>query len=338
VDKEKTVFPVLAAMILCLSACSVVPDTTQATEKTFLGLSQVPKNTKTPSLTFTLTITPTPTVTATATITPTPTPPPDLELTNVTLVPNTFNSVGKGYQLMGRIRNNTNTTMILLGDSTPFIFTVETWEYDKQMKIFQDPEYFHIIFKEVIQVGWDYRVMNCILYPGEEGVIAIGIGPFAGASERTLYEYTKDYKGPLGIWYSYQSFYDTKSNLPAGFHYKAENVTMQKEDWGIIFDFDLNILNNHLYHGLYYDNPTWVIIYDKDGKIIDIFYKDLTLYPGYDIGKLFHVHFSTAYAIQNPEYFKPFMEVTPEITARADHIEVFSELNESPVCSRQQQN
>jgi hypothetical protein len=64
-------------------------------------------------------------------------------LLNVTVYPNTYNVVGQSYALMGRIRNNTNTTMLLYDDKKAFNFHIEPWEYGQQRKLFETPEYFH---------------------------------------------------------------------------------------------------------------------------------------------------------------------------------------------------
>ncbi len=278
------------------------------------------------------TVTPTPTITTTPTITPTPTPPPDLELTNISIYPDTYNVAGQGYDLLARIRNNTKTTMILYDTKKVFSFTVESWEYDQQMKLGFDAEYFYAKYQFDVKAGGDFRIMNCILYPGEEGIAVIGFSSF-GQVDTIKFDKVPKYDGPLGLWYTYQSFYDTRPDLPRGFHYQAENITFQNIAGNIAFDFDLNILANHIYPDFGSMHFTWVIFYDKDEKILDVLKKDLVhYYPGYYTGKQLHIHSITADAIENPEYFEPAIEVTPELAAKVDHLEVISELEEDPVC------
>jgi hypothetical protein len=334
VKKSNPIILALVGILLLSAACSTTPVTVGGPGGTDGGPSSIPTAVYTRTITKTPTISPTPTVTSTPTFTPTPMPPPDLELLDVTVYPNTYNVVGQSYALMGRIRNNTNTTMLLYNDKKAFSFTVESWEYDEQKKLNEDAEYIHAIYQFDLKVGWDHKNMNCILYPGEEGVIAFRFSNLGHVNMKT-YDQTPKYTGSLGVWYTYTSSYDTKPDLPARFHYKAENLTFQDKDGAIVFDFDLFIPNDHLYPDWNYLHPTWVIFYDKDGKIIDILQKDLVhYYPGYYVGKTLHIHTSTGYTNQQPEYFDPTIKLTSEIAAQVDHFEVLSELNEEPVCTR----
>jgi hypothetical protein len=326
------IFTVSALLLATASACTSMTTVTQPTQTTetvgTIAGTVVITETQTP------TVSPTPTITPTLTIAPTPTPPPDLELLDVTVYPNTYNVVGQSYALMGRIRNDTNTTMLLYDDKKAFNFHIESWEYDQQGKLFEDPEYFHYIYQFDLEVGWDHKNMNCILYPGEEGVLAFKFSS-RGHVQDIKSEHMTTYNGPLGVWYTYTSSYDTKSDLPKGFHYKVENLTFQDKDGVIVFDFDLYIPNDHLYPDWNYLHPIWVIFYDKDGKIIDILQKDLVhYYPGYYVGKTLHIHSSTGMTNQQPEYFDPTIDLTSEMAAQVDHLEVLSELNEEPVCTR----
>lgn len=203
-----------AIMMLWFTACSTTPVTTGRPSGTDGGPSSIPTAVFTRTITKTPTISPTPTVTSTPTITLTPTPPPDVELTNITIYPDTYNIVGQGYKLMARIRNNTNTTMVLYDTKKVFSFSIELWEYDQQMKYNQDPRFFHANYQFDVSAGAYRRLMNCILYPGEEGVAVVGFSSYGKLDEER-----KNYNGPLGVWYGYQSFYDTKPDLPQGFHY-----------------------------------------------------------------------------------------------------------------------
>jgi hypothetical protein len=311
----------MATAVSCTSTPIVAPSGQTAATNGSLG----------PTETQPLVATETPTVTATSTITSTPTPPPDLELTNVTISPDDYNVVGQEHVLMGRIRNNTNTTMLLFSEKKAFSFNIEMWEYDLHVKYNRDQAYYHSISQYDIEVGSDQKTMNCILYPGEEGVIVFG---FNDATMSSTFEQKTTYSGPLGVWYTYQSYYDTKPNIPTGYHNKAENVTFQKKYGGIVFDFDLQLLDKVLYPDFYVDQPTWVMLYDKDGKIIDILYMDMAhYYPGFSKGRLLHVHSPTSDAITDKAYFKAAVPVTSEMADQVDHIEVFSELEEQPICS-----
>ncbi|MGB7540330.1 MAG: hypothetical protein WBM17_17445, partial [Anaerolineales bacterium] len=151
---------VTSVLIILLAGCSQASMTAIGMDTNYI----IPS--KTPAITLTMSSTPTNTTTHTATITPTMGPPPDLELQNVSIYPDHENIVGDFYFIMGRIRNNTDNTMIFFGKDVVINFKLETWQGDKN----QAGELIGIIKHSIytdraIRGTENTRSMNCILYP-----------------------------------------------------------------------------------------------------------------------------------------------------------------------------
>jgi hypothetical protein len=148
----------------------------------------------------------------------------------------------------------------------------------------------------------------------------------------------RDYSGPLGIWYTYQSYYHTDPELPLHYRPGTENLEFSKENGAITFDYDIVNIPNLLDPGHESLVSTWLILLDKEGKILNILKKYLDEMPGLTYGGSFHVHSSTAASPGALNYFHPFMEITPEMIEQTDHLEVFNEFEESDTCKKYRPN
>jgi hypothetical protein len=310
-------------LMVCFTACSISPKTTTGENRVSTQtINDKPSITQTESLA--------PSITPTLTITPTIGPPPDLELTNVTIYPDTFDKAGQDYFLMGRVRNNTESIMTFSDYDLVFKFIFEIWEYNSA---FFALDYVHVKYLEEVTLGIDIsRKMNCILYPGDEGVFY-----YETISNRTDYlldETVKEYNGPLGIWYTYESYYHTEPNLPLYYHPKTENIVFSKENGELIFDYDIvdmpNLLNPSNVSRVY----SWLILYDRNGKIINILKKWLAEMPGLTYGGTFHVHSETGVSPNEMAYFHPVYKLTPEMIENVDHLEVLNEFEEMDTCRK----
>jgi hypothetical protein len=279
-----------------------------------------------------------PTVTLTQTVTPPPTytpysgTPPDLELKDVSIYPTTFTETGQRYFLLGRVKNNTNEIMTFSPQDIIFSFTFDVWEYNSDIFAKQ---FEHVRYKDDVEIqeGYSSR-MNCILYPGEEGVFNYSTLSNKSVADYLVYETLKEYSGPLGVWYSYESYYHTDPKLPLYYHPGTENLEFSKENGVLTFDYDIvNIpdLLDMSHTSLVY---TWLIFKNKSGKIINILKKDLGEMPELKYGGSFHVHSSTATLPSAYEHFHPFLEITPEMIEQTNQLEVFNEFQEHLTCRK----
>ena len=305
-----------AILMLFFTACSITPVTNGETGGTDGGPSSIPTTAYTHIITKTPTISPTPTVTATPTFTPTP--PPDLELTDVTILPNTYNVVDQNYSIMARLRNNTDTTMVIFDVPTVLKMTFDRWEYDEQGKMDRGP-YYHSLDTGDLQPSEGYY-MNFIIYPGEEGVVAFEMFDLSSTDDHMISNQDK-YDGPLGITYTYQSFNHFRPDLPTYYHTKAENVTFQIKDYSVAYDFDLNVPALPIM-GVATSVEYYVIFYDKNNKIIDVMQKYMNHYPGFEFGKKLHIHDNTASAI----FTEIFLDMTSDMASQVDHLDIINEM------------
>jgi hypothetical protein len=336
---RRGIFP--AACVVLFTACS---NGSPASPIASLGKTAYTASAA-PSATTTLTpsITPTPTVTPTPTITFTPTPPPDLEFTEMSILPDTYDEVRQDYLIMGRMRNNTNTIMQFRGKFVAFRFNFEIWDWDKYNKE-SGPNYHHAKFHYDIAatnegfIGRDLRNINCILFPGEEGIIYFDINYtsfYKKAEKEGISEYVDFYDGPVGLWYTYESFYETDPTIPRAYRIEAQNVQFIKLTTVMSFSFDVDLTQKHIFHYAGYTHSAWVIVYDKDQKIINILYSDISRFPRYDGEHAVHIEGDTMNVTHGgyATHFSPATKMTPEMIERADRIEVMTEIEEPQVCS-----
>jgi hypothetical protein len=280
------------------------------------------------------TATPTPFDTSIQTITPTIGPPPDLELTNISITPTTFDQWGQTYYLLGRIRNNTDKTMLLHGpDPLFFRFEFEVWEYEADRAMFDKNLYTHV--KYIDEAGLTnikgQKILNCILYPGEEGIFNYFTNSNPDAEKLIFDERFENYSGPLGIWYTYESFFDTRADLPLNLHPKAENITFIRDQAQLKFEYDIIGTPEKIMDVNYAVLNTWVILYDKNGKIINILYKILNNLEGFSWGKIIHVRGNSIDTAFNYRFERPF-ELTQEMIDAVDHLEIINEFEEGNIC------
>ena len=323
----------LSIAILMLTSCSQEVGPTNGEGSNIL----IPSRTHMATTMATLSSTPTATKTWIPTNTPTIGPPPDLELKNVTIYPETFDKWGQTYSMLGRIRNNTNQVMAFRGKDIVFKFNFEVLEYDMEQLMFELPPFSHVVYTEETTI-WkkleiEKRSMNCILYPGEEGVFNFSTKSNRGIGGYILDERLDEYNGPLGFWYSYESFYHTRSGLRSDLHPKAENINFKKDQAALEFEYDVvnipQVENQNHYATLY----SWLILYDKEGRIINILYKSLNEMEGLHWGGDFHVSSSTVFTIgQGKWYFKPSVEMTQELIDRVDRVDILNEFVEDDIC------
>jgi hypothetical protein len=291
-----------------------------------------------PSITWTKKITAdistSPTVSSTPTITSTIGPPPDLELVNPTAYPRYNNTTGDDYYILGRIRNNTDQTMVFFGKDIVFKFTLETWQQFNG----KGAVYHSIYLDEAIRGGESSLSMNCILYPGDEGVYYYMSHSNRPQEDYLLYdEELKTYDGALGLSVlSYENFYRTSPELPKNLHLETESIFFTKEEGAL--DFDFNILNtpkrmgDSKYEFKYFN--AWVILYDSQERIVDILYKYLGGSAEWIPGEDFQVHGSTKYSMYDQKnYWKSTPPISSKIVNEVNRIEVFVEYTEGNMCS-----
>jgi hypothetical protein len=314
--------------VICISMILVLTGCTQ--ELGFLRdlfpPSQTPSRTRTntplPSHTFTSTVTLTPTITSTIG------PPPDLEITNLTIYPESFERAGQAYFLLGRMRNNTDQIMIFHGYEKVFDFEFTLWEHTSD---FYFTGYHHRIYKDKFIYFRDLEEMSCLLYPNEEGIIFFRT-PSIDAEE-ILYEEMEEHRGPLGIWFTYEGFFDTVEGIPLYYHPKTANLVFTKEPGILRFDYDIVDMPNLIDMSHVSQVISWLFLYNKDGKIINLLMKRLSEMPGLTYGGTFHIHASTKEFVYDPlKHFLSAVELTNEMIDQVDHIEVFTEFRESPYC------
>jgi hypothetical protein len=326
----------LLFLVLVLSGCNSA-GTTQviqgtASDASFTSWISVTEQQPTAMLTAS-----TPSVTPTSTETPTIGPPPDLELINVTIYPETTFELRQRYYFMGKIRNNTDSIMLFTSKFVALRFNFDVWEYDKVDKEGSSVyDYFHMKFTHDIWPVYDhnFRSMNCFLFPGEEGVLFFDFN-YTDAPDEDRGYFVEKYDGPIGLWYSYESYYETNPNIPSVYRIPAENIYFRKVEDVVEYGFDVDLSEKHIfYKGISFDHSAWVLLYDKDGKIINVYYRRINDYPGYYENTYLHVASSTGLVNTNNYYFRPLIKkMTPEMVERTDRIEVITEIEEAPICS-----
>jgi len=306
-------------ILLLPTACGTEVIASQAT---------IPNPTTAKTKTKTMTSTPTSTNTWIPSSTPTIGPPPDLEIKNVTIYQKygeNFDTVGNTYYLLGRIRNNTDQTIVLYDESIVFKFTFEVWEFDS----FYQKNYRHAIYlKEAKQRTGIDRIVNCILYPGDEGVLMYKTESLA--KEYIIEEVFPQRDGPLGLWFSYKGNYSAEPDLRLDYHPKTENLAFEINKGELIFDYDLLVPNIKANYAILL---SYIILFDNNGQIINILEKNVGELGGAALGKQFHIHGTTATPITDrPNYFRPKVDLNRKMIGQIDHIEVINEFVTGDAC------
>ncbi len=291
-------------LILFLSACTAGDLTIGIS--TNGGSIAHPTNTKLPSRTPKATIdksTPTEINTVIPINTPTGGPPPDLELLNVTI------NYRGGATLIGEIRNNTNTPMVFPIDINyektghPILrFTTESWDWDGWEGGYHLYEF---------SVGRGNIIMpntNCFLYPKETGVILIRrAGYCEDFPENCIIREEEITNPPKETGMRLVGYQDLKTYIPwpglnPDYHPQAENLIYNATDREINFSFDLP---KSFFKGYGFSYSAWVMLYDKDGRLISILYNSKMEENLVEKNGLFHITgFSSNSYSSNLNYFR----------------------------------
>ena len=290
--------------------------------------STIPNSTKAVSKTIAVTSTLTSTNTWIPSSTPTVGPPPDLELKDITVYPQAGNyeHVGQKYSLLGRTRNNTNKIMVFSDRSLVFKFTFEFWEYNSSSA----KNYQHVIFTREAEQSRDYfQIVNCILYPGDEGVFMYDT--YSSSKEYILYENFQIMMGRLGFGFptrvsiTRNRIYDWIT-IPKR---KIWYIQLKKARLFLIYDVNLPKKEVNGYSRV----VSYLILLDKEGEILNILSKDIIEMGGVKYGKPYHVHGTTATSVSDREkYFRPKLNMTQEMIDNFDHLDVLIEFQEKSTC------
>jgi hypothetical protein len=141
----------------------------------------------------------------------------------------------------------------------------------------------------------------------------------------------EDYSGPLGIWYTYESFYDTRPDFPRNLHPKAENIKFIRDQAQLKFEHDIVGIPDTVTHSNSADLNTWIILYDKNEKILNILYKMLNIFEGINWSNNFHVRGNSVDTAFNYRFERP-LPITQEMIDAVDHVEVLNEFEEGSIC------
>lgn len=274
--------------------------------------------------------TPTPSQTLPPTITPTSTRIPDLEIFNDIIIENTKPTTGTVF--FGKIRNNTDTTMILPARENAFIFNFERYQLYGE-------KFSHDILgpfglKPGVY-GKDGPNSNCILYPHEEGAIFFTL--FRSLEQLPGFvsnrEEIESYDGPLGFTYTYSGTYTSAPELPSKYHPKPENVTYEIKNGNIYFEYDINVpapMDKEHEKGMVLG---FLIMYDSDGKIVNVLFTDIRSYlplPNrYD--HIVHMHGQSPDG-DVPEHWQWYILLTEDQLKVIDHIELLFEVQYEGIC------
>jgi hypothetical protein len=325
---------VFALLLTVTGACN----STQVIQST--NMEATLSYTSDPTRTSTMTLTPT--ITETPTITMTPTPPPDLELINYTLVGSVLDNTAPdwGWKLMGELRNNTDQPMILFAQDPVLQLFIDEWR-DSQHTIWGPIK--------ITPGGSSEKRTNCILYPGEIGVIADDVYTRCTSSHCPIG--TPQPSDPVDQEVvrirSYQTMYkrwdDIKDNFPPswtplykGFHPEAENVIYNFTQDGMIHvSFDINVVFPNTITSISTDS--WIIFFDSSNRIINVLYGDVALPTNDLISGMYHVDGlgMDKWCVTNDpasQCWRSRGKMTPENLQMLDHIGVFVELEDSRIC------
>jgi hypothetical protein len=249
--------------------------------------------------------------------------------------------------LGGHKCNNTDQPMIMPGLEAAFEFIFEDWDS------FGEKDYHYIYKPFVVKPGIDaiYKRINCILYPEETGVISFQIETKILKEERAA---SLPY-GPGIRLLSYQSHYRRMEDLKTkalfeeypdelyeGFHPLAENLAYSIRGSAIFLNFDIGIYVPDYVALAGTQIPSWVVLYDKQGDIINILLSDPDWCTGYMCFKenTYHLYgigsesWSQAWVTPGAmaSYWEPMTHLTAEDLQRVDHIRVLTEIEDRKLC------
>jgi hypothetical protein len=203
--------------------------------------------------------------------------------------------------------------------------------------------------------------INCILLPGETGIIAFGSRAIDIGKYTILRESIADpllFTGARLIGYEplFRSWKDLKQQYPFSekaygypgeleylFHPEAINLSFWIDGGQFFIEYDIELVfpPYGTYSGL-----SWIILYDSSDRIINVLFTRPIYCEGvgcfisgtyhlFGIGSNAHVpRDPTAAPGQFTDWWRPVMELTAEQLQRVDHIRLFSELQNWSMCMK----
>jgi hypothetical protein len=356
--KRKIVVAGCCLLVALSAACSAGPATPPGETAGPAVTETGPTRTATARPTVTLTPTPTDIPTVVPMVTPSPGPAPDVEIFNVSFS-KTVNNIAAFF---GEIRNNTDEPVIFPGRQIALRLGFERWWTN------QGVVYRHEVFDANIKPQPDENKLNCILYPGEVGIIAFDFN-LCSSEVNCPGEWENLPEPPLQLgyqllnydtypkrWEDYLNFRYIKADYPStfdpNFHLKVENNSYESEiideqaDWGaMFFDFDIDF-----YYAEYQRSahlPVWLILYDKEGHIINVALNNwVDLCEGYgcaESGQTYHISGAVCNQKQclwedweetKPalQWFKPIAKLTVDGISRVDRVRILAENQDDGIC------
>jgi hypothetical protein len=315
-------------ILLSLSACTAGGLTMGL--PTNRNSSVAPSRTKLPSLTPTETIdesTPTMINTIVAIPSPTEGAPPDVELVNLSL---RYNGGGDGF-LFGEIRNNTDTTIIFPGYGIPILrLQINAWELTPWGATLWHHEF------SVEKGPITFPTTNCILYPGESGLIRVYTPRCQAYPDNCISGWTELDEPPEATGMQLVGYQELKSYIPWPdlspiYHPQVQNLEYSLTDRRIEFGFDLP---KSLFNPMY-DFLTWIVLYAENGEVLGDLYKGRSEILKVDNGGNSY-HIAGYYDLYptspiGEDYF--LGDISDELFSRIDHIRVMVEMQHDFLCN-----
>ncbi len=344
--------------VLLLAACTAGAETRPGETGASTNNTTGPSRTATVRPMATQTFTPSAIPTVEPMVTPSPGPAPELEILNVT-----FPKSPNGTAFLGEIRNNSDQPMIFPGRLEAVRLGIEEWS------TYGGVYYYHNLFDAFIKPGTDDKAMNCILYPGETGVIAFDFNPLCSDINNCKGE-GENLSGPpsqMGYrlinyeafskrWEELYQFPYINHNYPPtfydGYHLLVENIEYEirpsevnPDHVAMFFNFDVE------YYSPTYQRagrtPIWIVLYDSDHQIINILINGWVGFcntVGCLENRKYHVYGVACNRgecnfeqwetpDQMMDYFTPIAEMTAENLRRVDHIRIVAENQDEELCT-----
>jgi hypothetical protein len=291
--------------------------------------STVPSRTRLPSLTLTETIdasTPTPLNTIVPIPSPTEGSPPDVELLNLTL---RYNGGGDGF-LFGEIRNNTGTAIVFPRNG----ISILRLQINALDLLGGSGTLWHHEFS-VDKGSINSPTTNCLLYPGESGLIRVFTPRCQGYPDNCISGWTDLDEPPAATGMQLVGYQDLNTYIPwpdlsPMYHPQVQNLEFSLTDRRLEFGFDLP---KSIFHPMY-DFLTWVVIYDEHGEVLGDLYKgNSELIRTDNGGDSYHI---AGYYDPHPvspigeDFFRG--DIPDEKFSQIDHIRVMLEMQHSYLC------
>jgi hypothetical protein len=343
-SKKVIIIAVCACVAACAAACEAGTTGPTAAGGIPSATESGPTETRTARWTDLPTAGPIPTVEPM--VTASPGPAPALELFNVTFPKNQH-----GVAFLAEMRNNTNQAMIFPGWEDALHLGVEEWWAD-------GGAYYHGKYDVNIHPGPDEKKMNCILYPGEKGIVAFDFYNFcAGNKKKCISQWEKLESPPPQLGYRlnyyeahYRSWEEIYNIYPhtcgpklfEQYHPSPENLKYEIRDGGIIINYDMNLILPDYKSN--YQQLSWVILYDDEGRIFNVLYTDLifrnTPHKYFQSGR-YHIYGIGGSEMQKQwetpaidnQWWQPFGVLGDEEMSRVARIRVFNEMSDYDICN-----